>query len=352
MVRRLVFFMVLGLGLLSAKTLLLLPVQGDFDKSADFSTISDLYREAIQNGYKGSVKAPQDSAYRCGERACAIKLATQDSVDEVVFSLVKRLGSKWIFSSTIMRANGNDNFNQRGTAVNIEDLEPVTQRVSDAILNRRSFQQVATVDNITAKEENNEPTRRKSLFTSGFSLGYMYPTGGSFSYLKINADQNGYHESQPYSQMIRMAWLNAWEFRDNMMLGFDASWNAPNVVGGDISLKYLFSKTDYAPFLGGGLGIQYVGNLDDSAKAGKRNSGPALNMQGGMVFFRTYDIHLVTRAQYQVIFNSDIDNGLGFDVGLVYRPKDKQGSGNGWSTFWTYYLVGAIVLSVVGAAAK
>ena len=84
----------------------------------------------------------------------------------------------------------------------------------------------------------------------------------------------------------------------------------------------------------------------------KRNSGPTTNLQGGMIFFRTYDIHLMARAEYQVTFNSDYDNALLFDVGVVYRPKEKSESGGGWGSFWKYYLIGVLVLGAMGAVAN
>lgn len=359
MLKRLIFILSMGVGLISAKTVMVLPVHGDVQKNEDIETISQLFIEGIKNHYHGEVKTPQDSAHQCGEKECAEKLATDAKVDEVIFTTVMRLGSKWIFSSTIMDANGNNAFNQRGTALTMEDLEPITRRVSDAILTRKTFDQVATLDNITAKEENNEPTRRKSLYTSGFTLGYLYPTGNSYSYLKYNGTTLNSSETQEYSQLIRFSWINSWEFRENLMLGFELNMAPPLDFGGDINMQYLFNKTDITPFIGGGLGIHYVTAKDEVGVGtyrdktyddSKRNSGPTANIQGGMVFFRTYDIHLITRAQYQVVFNSDIDNGIAIDVGVVYRPKEKSESSSGWSKFWMYYLVGALVVSAMGSA--
>ncbi len=360
MIKPLLVFLSLCLGLIPGKTLLLLPVQGEDGKNADIAAVNELYREAIKNGYSGTVNTPNDSASRCGEKDCAKLLAAKAGVDEVIFTTVRRLGSKWIFSSTIMDVGGGNAFNQRGTALSMEDLEPVTRRVSDALLARKPVDQVASLDNITAKEENNEPTRRKSLYTTGFSIGYLYPTDGSYSHLKYNTSNASLTEDQQYSQLIRLAWLNSWEFRENTILGFDASMAMPLDFGADINLQYLFKKTDISPFVGGGLGIHYIAAHDESAdsfgfvvnESKKRNSGPTTNMQGGMIFFRTYDIHLMARAEYQVTFNSDYDNAILFDVGVVYRPKEKSESNGGWMSFWKYYLIGVLVLGAIGAAAN
>lgn len=352
---RIFLAMAFAASMTQAKTLLILPLAGDLEKASDISTVHDLYKDALQAGYKGDVKAaPIDSAHACSDKDCAVKLAAEVGADEVIYSTIKRLGSKWIFSSTIMDARGDNAFIQRGTAQDLEDLESVTRRVSDAILARKSVDQVASLDNITGKEENTEPTRRRAMLTSGFSLGYLLPMGGSYAYLedtsRVGEDcSNICDERQRYTQMVRFAWLNAWEFRENLMLGVDAAWALPNVVGGDINLKYLFTRSDFSPFIGGGMGIQWVIPLDDSTDNRKRNSGPALSAQGGMIFFRTYDIHLIAKAQYQFVFNTDMDNGMTYDLGIVYRPGANS-RGGFWSSFWKIYLAGILVASIAGAA--
>lgn len=367
MYTRLLFLMVFGFGLASAKSLLLLPVQGDFEKHADITTVNDLYREEIQNGFKGDVKTPpMDSAHRCSDKDCAIRLGQTAGADEVIFTTVKRLGNKWILSSTMVDVKGGSAFNQRGTAESLEDLEPVTRRVSDALLSGKSTEEVASLDNITSKEETSEPTRRKSLFTTGFSLGYSYPTFNTYSHLRLvnNSSPSRYEQHQDYSAMIRLSWLNSWEFRRNVMLSFDGVLAAPMDFGADINLQYMFQNTDITPFVGAGAGIHYIINEDEnqnsfdpvtgqsvSTSSSKRHSGPSLDIQGGYLFFRTYDIHLITRVQYQVIMNSDLDNNFSFDVGVVYRPKEHTEShSSGWGTFWMYYLGGMLVLGIIGAA--
>lgn len=356
MLKRILIALGLCAALAPAKTLLYLPVTGDLEKNADVSTVNELFKDAVQASYGGDVKsAPRDSVSPCSDKECVAKLAAAAGADAAVFASVKRLGSKWIFSATLYDAGTKLMNNQRATAVNLEDLESVTKRVSDALLQGKTVDQVASLDNITGKEEESEPTRRRSLFNTGFSLGYLFPTGHRYAYLKDTTafdlgctPKSNCEERQLYSQMIRLAFLNSWEFREDMRLGMDLTWAMPNVVGGDINLHYLFSRRDFSPFVGGGLGIQYVIPLDDTTDSYKRNSGPAVSAQAGMIFFRTYDIHLVARAQYQVVFNEDVDQGMIYDVGVVYRP-DRNSRGSGWGTFWKFYLVGALIMATVGS---
>jgi hypothetical protein len=341
-----------GAGPGEARTLLLLPVQGELDKTSDLAAVNDLFREAVQNAFKGDVKAPRDSAHQCGEKDCALALAGAAKADEAMFSTLRRLGNKWIFSATAVDARSGEVFNQRGTALNMEDLEAVTRRVGEAVVSRQSLEKAATIDNITLKEEEQEPTRRRSLYAGGLSLGYLYPVGNSYAYLKEDfSSATTSLQEQAYRQMIKITWLNTWEFRENMILGFDLVWAAPTSIGGDLNMQYLFNRTDFTPFLGGGVGLHYVKG-DDVESSDKRNSGPALNVQGGMILFRTYDIHVTARAQYHMVFNSDMDHGPSFDVGVVYQRRDKEKEGSsGWASFWKYYLLGALFVSLVTSVA-
>src|SRR5690349_8163536 len=95
----------------AAKTLLVLPVTGDLEKASDASTVNELYKDALQDTYPGTVKAVKDSG-ACADRECAAALAKEAKADEAVYSTLKRLGSKWIFSSTIVSADGSEAFNQ------------------------------------------------------------------------------------------------------------------------------------------------------------------------------------------------------------------------------------------------
>jgi hypothetical protein len=48
-----------------------------------------------------------------------------------------------------------------------------------------------------------------------------------------------------------------------------------------------------------------------------------------------------------------MDNGPSFDVGVVYqrREKEKEGGSSGWGSFWKYYLLGALFVSLVSTVA-
>lgn len=337
----------------SARTLLVLPVSGSGLAADDLASVNRLFREALEMRHAGPVTVGTAS---CEDRACALQALGAAPADEVVYSSIYLLGTRWIFSASVVAADGAAGFSQRLTGATIEDMEALTIRMADALMSRRTTEQVASLDNITAKEAEEDPTRRRSLYHAGVALGYVFPVGTSYSYVSespyVHPPERKRHG---YDQMVRLTWLNSWEFHNDFALGADLVWTTPYAIGADVSLRYMLNRSDFTPFIGGGLGLHYVrGDAGIEGDENKRNSGPAVNVQGGMMLFRTYDVNVMLRGQYQVIFNSDIDHGPAIDVGVSFRDRDKsKGSrrddGLG---FWGYTGITLATLMVIGLLAE
>jgi hypothetical protein len=273
------------------------------------------------------LKRAPDSAGQCSDLECAKELARTGGADEAVFGSVRSLGRKLFFSSTIVGADGSGYFTQQIGVANVEDFEAATRRMAEAISKRQTIEEVANVDNITEKEDNLEVNRRRHFYSTGASLGYMFPINGSYRRWKLRDDCDDYFDcpeteirDQRYSQIVKLGWNNWFEFKNNLAMEVDVLWFAPIALGADVNLDYFFANNDFTPFAGGGLGLHYV--LPDQGirkDSDKRNSGPTLNAQAGMIFFRTYSLNLVVRGQYHMIFNDDFDHGPSVDVALRTR---------------------------------
>src|SRR5690606_15953414 len=137
--------------------------------------------------------------------------------------------------------------------------------------------------------------RRRSLYHTGVALGYLFPIGNEIAY-------NGNRKSE------RFSWVNSWEFRDNLALSADLVWVVPHTLGADLSLRYYLDRSDFSPFVGGGVGLHGGDGLGSNATA------PAINAQGGLILFRTYDVNVMLRGQYQMLFSDDIFHSAAVDI--------------------------------------
>lgn len=303
----------------NAKSLLISPIAAD-SGGADVKTISRLYHDALAAQYKGLVLPTLPSP--CSDRNCALSAAREAGAEEIIYSNFHRLGSEWIFSSTLLDTTGMA-FNQRLTAVTIEDMQAVTQRMADALLQHKNVERVVTLDNLTGIETAKAPSRRRSFFSSGMSLGYLWPVGNSYSYRVEDPHNFGAYLLKTSTRWPHFTWMNLWELNNDLLveaeLAVEPTGSVP-ITGGDLSLSHMFNRTDFSPFLGAGLGLHYS-TPDADKPAGKHNSGPTMLTQGGVMLFHTYDLHVLLRGQYRLTLNTDVDNGFVTDVAITYKMK-------------------------------
>ena len=80
---------------------------------------------------------------------------------------------------------------------------------------------------------------------------------------------------------------------------------------------------------GGGLGIKAVSyctgyGCEDERPDDHKRSGISFQAQAGYMLFRTYDINVMARLQYHIVFNTDLDQGIVLDVGILRKPRPKS----------------------------
>lgn len=348
-------------GASEARTLLLIPLKIDSVKVKDFEAIRDMYAEALGSFYSGTVKRAKQPLETCADKDCALEIMKAQGGDEVVFGAVRILGQKYFLSSSIVEADGKI-FAQQIQVANVEDFENATKRIADALINRKSLEQVANLDNITEKEENLETNRRSSFYSSGGSIGFTVPFGDSYRrYVTESTSACATFDCQDItrleksSSVFTLGWNNWFEFKNHLALEMDFLFYSPIAIGGDANLEYLFGNGDFTPFVGGGLGAHYVfadeGLMKDN---NKQNFGPAANVQAGLIMFRTYNMNVVLRGSYHVVLNEDVDNGATVD--LAIRTKVGASGDKYHHTSATTYLGMAIgvayLLAIIVSASK
>ncbi len=295
--------------------ILILPIHTT-ESVQDIETINLLFLESFYKFSSDNITYG-DSLIPCDQYNCALKIMKVQGHDMVVFQSIKPLGRRMIYTVMMISKDGDDKRHQRVFAESIEDFEKITLRVAEALVMNLTLDDVVDVENVMDTEAESEPNVRLSLNRLGLSIGYIYPFGSSFP--KNNCGSSC--DSPNYAQMFRYHGFYSYELQNrkaSLNTGFH--WFIPNVIGADFSLLKYLNDTDYSPFFGGGLGIFGVGG--GSSYADKRNSGFGLNLQAGYVLLRTYNINLIIRASFYQIFNTDMDNGIGLEIGTATSPPE------------------------------
>lgn len=97
-------------------------------------------------------------------------------------------------------------------------------------------------------------------------------------------------------------------------------------IGLDINVLYPFlgsaNKTEFDPYVGGGLGLHFIGK-DDSGPNEPRitaRGGLGLNVIGGVVFFKNYDFNVIVELKYFIYlreFGDKTYSGIGLNIGAT-----------------------------------
>ena len=289
---------------------------------SDIATINMLFIE----GLKPYIKNIESSTSSCKKDDCALAELSKSTNNKVVYTQLQKLGDKIIFSGSILDNDGTS-FQSRATAMNLEDMENVCIRLAKSIALQESIEEVADIDNITEKEEE-EPLRRTSLSRIGMNVGYYFPFGNSFAnesrVLKFGAN---YY----YSFQNNTALMGEFSFGGGARYGF---------FGAELSTMKFINNVDTSPFYGFGLGLHTVssGEQDNYYHDTNHNGhydanddtidefGTSLSILGGVMLYRTYDVNVIARAKYLHVFNTNSDNA--FMIDIVFQMKRKERSRN------------------------
>ena len=304
--------------------ILVLKPYSDIDSAylddSDVNTIMTLFIEGLLQHHSGEIESSQNI---CSDNDCALDQLSKTNNDEIIYGKLQKLGSKIIFSASIL--NVDQSFSSKATAMSVEDMEQVCLRLSKSIALRQTLEESADVDNITEKDEQ-ESARRKSLGRVGLSIGYLFPFE-DLTYVDHNYNLGeDSEEVEVYSNLLKFNWNYYNEFKNNTALLVELGFAPPVIWYADLNFLKFQNKLDTSPFYGGGLGFYSVERNNDWSDdiGGEHDSGMCVNIQAGLILYRTYDINVMLRTKFIQIFNEDLDRGIMFDIGVQWKMQTRD----------------------------
>ncbi|MEO0127683.1 MAG: hypothetical protein ABIL44_08050 [candidate division WOR-3 bacterium] len=269
---------------------------------------------------------------QCYEAGCAAEVGFKAQVERVIFGSVSRFGEKYMVQVSVVNVSTREVvWSGSLAAKSAEDLDTVVKRIAKAIHEGKKVETGAEVGLITEQEETQEGKRKEAFYATGANFVYGLPV-------------HGYADA---SSVIGFNWVNWYEtskFAIEFNGGYIWSLNAmttgqiteePSIVdyGANISFFYLFSKGDFCPYAGVGLGPRFIA-MEAGNQGFGANFGMGFNLGGGLVVLRTYDFHIIIDGRY-AINTANIPNYTGphgallLSIGVIYKPKHKHGCGSG-----------------------
>lgn len=258
-----------------------------------------------------------------GEEVCktpeeAAQLARGMEAEKAVIGSLSGLGEKIIVRASLVDTKtGNVEFEDQLVSTTVDDLDMVMKRLALGLAKKKKHPETAEVEAIIEKETE-EPRRRKTFFSTGSTVGYLFPTGNSFGGSGSMVTFEG------------LGWYETPDFTAETVVGTSISGDAGYIYW-DFGLLRFLSRSDLAPFVGGDLGMHWLtaGDFDESG------DGLGLSAVGGIVGFRTYDFRLILKGKYTVVFAeiNDQSTQRGFAVTFGLTTNTGGCFGRGCSPF-------------------
>ncbi len=158
-------------------------------------------------------------------------------------------------------------------------------------------------------KENPEPPQKVSL--NPYSLGF-----GIGNIVALNK-----HWQNKDEQLLKLSIIQSIEVNDKAIVNMDINWFIPGSGwGGDLSADYLLAGGSFRPFLGAGVGLQYV-----DKKNGLGNGfGAAGTVHAGLLIDLMDELQVRVRVPYHFIANKDRDMGVGLDIGFLFSTSQRK----------------------------
>lgn len=238
----------------------------------------------------------------CSEVDCAIEIGDTLDADQVLLVNLSRLGEKIIVQYMLVDVLAKDVVLRDYTSTEtIGDLETIMKRIALSVKGKKPFEKSAEVGAIIEKETE-IPRRREARKLAGLSLGYLYP-------------QNGYDD---VGQCFTLDARIGYEMQNLEVGGVFAIRKG---IALNVYAAYLFTKTDFCPYVGGALGFHWVEHEDFLFEQDKRSDGYELVLNTGIRAFRTYNFRVLLNLEYTYTLNDYNDQAIVFTIGLASAGK-------------------------------
>jgi hypothetical protein len=222
---------------------MVLPVEGTNLEQGEADAIGQLVASAYQIESKDTVLPPTTTKKALDETGAYQAAAQKLGATEYIYVTAVRLDQRIVITATRYSPDGKFLHSAKMSASTMDDVEPASDRLAKALVNKRTTTEARNIDNVTRTEEQ-QALRTSAQKVAGFKGSFTYPIGYSETLspqASIALDLR--FESRMHFIQLGIG-LTFAAGDDNS--GYGGLWTD---IGGDFYL----TEGNTAPYIGGGL---------------------------------------------------------------------------------------------------
>jgi len=282
--------------------------------SNTITTAEEILRLEMENvSSKNIFLVKSDSAANensdCTSIDCASELGKKYKADQVVSVQMLTLGQKIIIQYFLIDVEQKAVLlADKLTSTSVEDLDVVMKRMAISITSLESAKKSAEVGAITENESKPFFLRSGRKYNN-WSFGYLYPQKG------YGTDKKSFTMDVKIGSEV-----------DDLEYGVQLLYREG--IGANIFTSYLFSRKDFCPYIGGGVGFHLVEHHQDSYQLipgisltqqdEKKGDGFEVLANVGLRLFHTYNFRVNINLAYTYSFNDFNSEAVVLTLGFFY----------------------------------
>ena len=310
---KVIVLLVLVVALATAQTKILLY---DFEpRGVDASVIrttTQLLRDALNGTYKYVVVDPA-AGTECYNVVAAAESARKYGATEALIGNIMTIGGRQLLTYQLVDANATTVALQGKVDLPpMEEFPVMADRIAQAIVNRQTYNGTAEPEKMTSSEVEPKFKHPRKPYAGLFlTAGYNF----QMTDRKFDSTWGGSANLDSFTLSRNLVNLNlAVSFETQQLLtmmdmGITRGIHNESDINFDLLGNYVVGNGDFAPFVGGGIGInRYSFDAYDRVRrenVRQNNDGLSLSAGGGMLALRTYYFRMLVAAYGNVTLASN-----------------------------------------------
>jgi len=305
---KVIVLLVLVAALATAQTKILLY---DFEpRGVDVSVIrttTQLLRDALNGTYKYVVVDPA-AGTECFNVVAAAESARKYGATEALIGNIMTIGGRQLLTYQLVDANATTVALQGKVDLpSMEEFPVMADRIAQAIVNRQTYNGTAEPEKMTSSEVEPKFKHPRKPYAGLFlTAGYNY----QFADRRYDTLWKAMPDTAQFTLSRNLVNINlAVSFETQQMLalmqmGIMRGIHDESDINFDLLGNYVVGNGDFAPFVGGGIGINRY-SFNSIYGEREHNDGLSLSAGGGLLALRTYYFRMMVAAYGNVTLASN-----------------------------------------------